>query len=69
MRTNLNATYDDKDIVKKLGAKWDVARQTWYVENVEKIHLFLPWIDDKLKQPTKSKPLKHPKFKKPKRNR
>ena len=66
MRTNLNVPYEEKDKARALGAQWDSARKTWYIENVENIKLFLPWINDKLKQPTKSKPLIHPKFKKKK---
>lgn len=67
MRTNLNVSYKEKETVKKLGALWDDARKTWYVENVNNISLFLKWIDDRLKKPTTSKSLSHPKFKKPKR--
>lgn len=64
MRTNLKVDFSDKDRVKNLGAKWDSARKIWYIENVEDISKFLPWIDGNLKKPTKSKPLQHPKFKK-----
>lgn len=62
MRINLSVPFEEKDIVKGLGAKWDSARKVWYIENVENIKSFLPWIDDRLLQPTKSKPLAHPKF-------
>ena len=64
MRTNLNVPFGDRNKVKELGAQWDIARKVWHIENVENIKLILPWIEDKLKQPTKSKPLIHPKFKK-----
>ena len=40
MRTNLNVSYKEKETVKKLGALWDDARKTWYVENVNNISLF-----------------------------
>ena len=53
MRTNLNVSYKDSQKVKLLGARWDVARKTWYVENVENLTDFLPWIDEKLKKPIK----------------
>lgn len=66
MRTNLTVDFKDKEKVKRLGAKWDDARKTWYVENVDNLVQFLQWIDSKLKMPTTSKPLKHPKFKKKK---
>lgn len=69
MRTNLKVPFKEKDTVRRLGAKWDNARKTWFIEDVDDIKPFLPWIDEKLKQPTKSEPLKHPKFKKPKRKR
>lgn len=67
MKTYLIVKYKDKNKVKALGAKWDLARNSWYIENVENISSFLPWISSKLKKPTTSEPLKHPKFKRPKK--
>lgn len=54
MRINLNVEFKDKDKVRLLGAKWDLARKTWYIENVENIEPFLDWISDKLKKPSKT---------------
>lgn len=51
MRTNLNVAFKDSQKVKSLGAKWDGARKTWFVENVENLIDFLPWINKKLKRP------------------
>ena len=44
MRVNLNVSYQEKDKVKRLGAKWDVARKVWYVENLENLRPFLKWM-------------------------
>lgn len=71
MRVNLKVEFKDKDKVKSLWAKWDLAQKTWYVENVENLEHFLPWIDEKLKKPVKTpiqvKPEKQ-KSNKPKNN-
>lgn len=52
MRINLTVPFKDKDQVRRLGARWDLARRTWYVENVENLEPFLPWIPAHLKKPT-----------------
>lgn len=54
MRTNLNVPYKDSQKVKALGARWDGSRKTWYVQDVENLVDFLPWIDDNLKRPVDS---------------
>jgi Domain of unknown function (DUF5710) len=51
MRVNLNVPYKEKDEANRLGAKWDLARKIWYVENVENLELFLKWIPEHLKKP------------------
>jgi hypothetical protein len=56
MRTYLNVPYAQKNIVKKLGARWDGTR--WYVENVENIAAFTQWMPTHLLRP--SKPRKQP---------
>lgn len=48
---NLNVPYEAKDQARRLGACWDAARKTWYVENVENMEAFLPWIPAYLKRP------------------
>ncbi len=55
MRTNLLVNFKDKDKVKALGAKWDIGRRVWYIENVENIRPFMPWIPEYLKKPTATK--------------
>ena len=37
MRTNLNVPFSEKDAARRLGAKWDLARKTWYVEDMENL--------------------------------
>lgn len=44
MRVNLVAPYSEKEEVKALGARWDPALKTWYVENVENLELFQRWL-------------------------
>ena len=44
MRINLNTPFAEKDQAKALGARWDVARKTWYIENVEDLRPFKRWI-------------------------
>jgi hypothetical protein len=44
MRTNLKVPFSEKDLVKKLGGKWDSVKRTWYVENVDNLELFMPWL-------------------------
>lgn len=44
MRINLNTPFAEKDQAKALGARWDVARKTWYIENVEDLTPFKRWI-------------------------
>jgi hypothetical protein len=62
MRTNLNVPFSENHKVKRLGAKWDLARKTWYVEDVVNLEPFLPWIADYLKKPVKAPPRLKPKF-------
>lgn len=44
MRINLTTTFAEKDKVKALGARWDIARKTWYIEDVEDLTPFKRWI-------------------------
>jgi hypothetical protein len=48
MRIDLKVPYEEKDHAKRLGARWDVARRTWYVENVENIAKFMKWMPRQL---------------------
>jgi hypothetical protein len=45
MRINLKVSFADKDKVKWLGAKWDIARKCWYITNQEDLRPFLPYMD------------------------
>ena len=54
----LNVPFAQKDAAKRLGARWSAAEKKWYVQDVENLAPFLRWIDDRLKQPTKSQPPK-----------
>lgn len=54
MRTNLKVPYAEKDQAKKRGARWDAARKTWYVENVENMAHFMKWMPAHLSRPTKT---------------
>ena len=38
--------FSEKDQAKALGARWDAARKTWYVENIEDLTPFKRWIPD-----------------------
>ena len=48
MRTNLKVPYEEKDDAKSFGARWDAARKTWYVENVENIAQFMRWMPNEV---------------------
>jgi len=65
MRINLIVPYSERELAKKKGAKWDPARKTWYIENLEEhnLRMFLQWAPEKRKARTTSEPLKHPPFK------
>nr|WP_315257234.1 ATP-dependent helicase [uncultured Duganella sp.] len=43
-RHYLSASFHDKDQVKALGAKFDIARRAWYVENDMDLTPFLSWL-------------------------
>lgn len=53
MRTNLKVPYAEKDEARKLGARWDAARKTWYVENVENIAPLMRWMPKHLTEPAR----------------
>lgn len=44
MRVNLTVSFEEKDKAKRLGARWDPARKTWYIQDVEDLTPFMPWI-------------------------
>lgn len=47
MRINLNCPFPEKDQAKALGARWDGARKTWYIVDVEDLTPFMRWIGHK----------------------
>lgn len=44
MRINLVTPFAEKDAVKALGARWDSAKKTWYIMDVEDLTPFVRWI-------------------------
>jgi hypothetical protein len=44
MRINLNVPFEEKDQARIAGAKWDLARNTWYIENKADLSPFLRWM-------------------------
>jgi Domain of unknown function (DUF5710) len=46
MRTNLQCPFQDKDLAKQLGARWDPKLRVWYVENVPDLGPFARWLPD-----------------------
>lgn len=44
MRVNLRVSFEEKDEAKSLGARWDPARKTWYIQDVEDLTPFMRWI-------------------------
>jgi hypothetical protein len=60
MRINLVVPFEQKDIVKRRGAFWDINKKVWYIENHPRIELFMDWMPKRLIKATTSGPLKHP---------
>ena len=46
-RVYLDCPYDEKDYVKRLGAKWDAYRTKWYVPFNLSLDSFSPWLPDR----------------------
>lgn len=44
MRINLVTPFAEKDAAKALGARWDPAKKTWYIQNVADLTPFQRWI-------------------------
>lgn len=40
----INTPFDEKDIVKALGARWDMTRKQWYVLPDANLKLFEKWL-------------------------
>lgn len=53
MRLNLRVPFRDNYKVKRLGARWDIARRCWYVVDPEDVSPFLPYLPAHLTKPHK----------------
>lgn len=54
MKTYLNVPFEENHEAKCLGARWDLARRRWFVENKEDLRPFLKWMDEHLTKPVVS---------------
>ena len=46
----LNVPYSEKDEVRDLGAKWNVAKKSWYISKDMDLHKFEKWIPKEIKE-------------------
>lgn len=44
MRVKLDVPFDEKDEAKSLGARWDPARKTWYLLDIEDLTPLMRWV-------------------------
>lgn len=44
MRVNLVCPYDEREAVKRLGARWDPERRCWYVIDPDNLGKFMRWL-------------------------
>lgn len=44
MRINIQCPFAEKDDARLLGARWDAARKTWYIVDIEDLTPFMRWI-------------------------
>ncbi len=58
MKIELNVPFAEKDQARRLGAQWNGARKTWFVEDVENLWPFLKWMPKHLKRQTGTAPAK-----------
>jgi hypothetical protein len=54
MRIDLKVPYSDKDSAKKLGARWDADKKTWYVIDAVELWPFMKWMPKHLTEPNKT---------------
>lgn len=62
MRIDLKVPYAQKEEAKKLGARWDMARKTWYVIDPDDLSPFMKWMQDILDREHDIKVLKKNKW-------
>ena len=48
MRIDLKVPFPDNDKAKALGARWDIARKTWFIVDPEDLMPFKKWLDGKI---------------------
>lgn len=51
MKTYLEVPFEEKDAVKRLGAKWEAGTRRWYIENEPDLRPFWKWLPEKEKKP------------------
>lgn len=56
MRINLRCPFQDKDLAKQLGARWDPGLRVWYVENTADLTPFARWIPGHPRDPDAAEP-------------
>jgi hypothetical protein len=66
MRVDLHVPFSQKDLAKSKGARWDVARKTWYVVDPLDIRAFALWMGQDVKDWYGGKRVKPSKKLKPK---
>ena len=44
MRINLLCPFQDKDLAKQRGARWDPQRRVWYVQDIADLSPFAAWL-------------------------
>lgn len=44
MKVMLDVPFSEKDLAKSKGAKWDAAIKSWYIDDMQKIQDFAPWL-------------------------
>lgn len=54
MRVDLDVPFADRAKAKQLGAKWDMEKQVWYVQNKDNLWPFLKWMKAAHKKPVAS---------------
>lgn len=53
MRIYLNVPYEQKDLAKRRGCRWDGIRKQWFIDDPLHMELFVQWVPDILKRLTK----------------
>lgn len=51
MVTYLDVPFAEKDEAKRLGARWNVARKKWYIQDIEDLTPFMRWMPQHLRGP------------------